>query len=82
MVGFPRVIAVEVLSNEQLRVTFEGGQRRVYDCRPLFAREEFRFLRNEGFFRAVHADPHGYGVSWNEDIDLAESELWLGGRPA
>jgi len=26
-----------------------------------------------------HADPHGYAVVWNDDIDLAESEIWLKG---
>lgn len=81
MVGFPRVVAVEALPSAQLRVTFEGGQRRVYDCGPLLERAEFRLLRDEGFFRAVRADPHGYGVVWNDGVDLAESELWLGGRP-
>lgn len=24
----------------------------------------------------------GYGVVWNDDINLAEAELWLNGKPA
>lgn len=39
----------------------------------------FRVLEDEAFFRNVHADRLGYGVSWNDAVDLAESELWLKG---
>jgi len=30
----------------------------------------------------VKADKHGYGISWNDEIDLSESELWLNGEAA
>ena len=39
--------------------------------KPVFAP-----LANGWLFRTVQVDPGGYGVSWNEEIDLAESELW------
>jgi hypothetical protein len=39
----------------------------------------FRVLKDEAFFRNVRPDDHGYGVVWSDDVDLAESELWLKG---
>ena len=33
------------------------------------------------FFRAVRVDPGGYGISWSDDIDLSEYELWVRGTP-
>ena len=32
-------------------------------------------------FRRVRADDHGYAVVWTDEIDLAESELWINGAP-
>lgn len=30
-------------------------------------------------FRNVRVDSRGYGIVWNDDLDLSESELWLNG---
>jgi hypothetical protein len=61
-------------------VEFNDGSKRLYDCRPLLDREGFDLLRTEAFFRAVRVDVGGYGVSWNDDIDLSEYELWTNGK--
>jgi len=29
----------------------------------------------------VKVDAGGYGISWNDDIDLSEYELWTNGKP-
>lgn len=79
---FPKVKSVTPLTGKRLLVGFDNGVAKVYDCTPLLEREAFRPLQNEMLFRQVHADRHGYAVIWNDDIDLAESELWLGGVPA
>ena len=74
-----KVKAVEALPDKQLRVTFADGTVKRYTCQPLLDHPSFRLLRDEAFFRAVQVDRHGYGVVWNDDVDLAESELWLHG---
>ena len=76
---YPRVRSVQVLAAERLCVTFENGEVKLYDCTPLLREPAFRRLRNEAFFRNVSPDRHGYAVSWNDEVDLAESELWLHG---
>lgn len=68
------------MPGKTLLVRFENGVQKLYDCTPLIQTEVFRPLRDEVIFRCVHADPHGYGVIWNDEIDLAESELWINGR--
>lgn len=78
--SFPRVKAVEPLSGKRLRVTFVNDTIKVYDCNPLLEQGAFQLLRDEAFFRAVSVEPHGYAVVWNDQVDLAESELWLYGQ--
>jgi len=31
-------------------------------------------------FKAVRVDPGGYGISWSDDIDISEYELWTNGE--
>jgi len=31
--------------------------------------------------QSVRVDPGGYGISWNDNIDLSEYELWTNGQP-
>lgn len=64
------------MRGKRLLVTFNDGTMKVYDCRPLLETREFEALKEEWLFRTVQADGGGYGVSWGEDIDLSESELW------
>lgn len=76
---YPKIKGVEALRSKKIRVTFQGGDVKIYDCRHLLEEEPFKALADEAFFRAVKAEKHGYGVSWNDDIDLAESEIWIKG---
>ena len=39
--------------------------------------QEFKILENnEILFSNVKVDVGGYGISWNEEIDLSCNELW------
>ncbi len=77
---YPKIQNVKPRSGKTLLVTFDNGDRRVYDCTPLLQSEAFQPLRDDAIFRCAHADSHGYGVIWTDDIDLAESEIWINGR--
>jgi hypothetical protein len=79
---YPRVQAVQPLPGKKLLITFSTGDARIYDCGPLLKEEAFRALADDGFFQKVRSDPHGYAVIWSDDVDLAESELWIHGKPA
>ncbi len=77
---YPRIESVKPLPRRRLLVIFRNGERRVFDCNPLLSDPCFTELRNDSLFKAVRVDSGGYGVSWTDEIDLSESEIWLKGR--
>lgn len=81
MEQIPKIKTVEMIGTMQLIVHFTNGVQRIYDCEPLLCRPQFHLLMNPAFFRAVRVDTGGYGILWNDDIDLSEYELWTNGKP-
>ena len=79
MTTYPKVKTVQPLAEYQLLVIFQNNDEKIYDCKPLLNEYPFTLLKNKGFFKAVKVDIGGYGISWNEEIDLSESELWQSG---
>jgi len=75
----PRIKAVTPLEGKRLLVTFVNGVQKVYDCQKILHLDRFRLLKQDAFFKAVTVDPGGYGVSWNDEMDLSEVELWNNG---
>lgn len=78
---FHTIKEVRPLEPYLLLVRFTSGESKQYDIAPLIKkREPFRPLADvEGLFRQVKTDPGGYGVSWNDEIDLSCDELWYNG---
>lgn len=78
---FHKVKSVEALPDYILSVSFTEGVQKTYDLKPLFHRfPVFQDLQNiSGLYQQVKTDPGGYGVSWNDDLDLSCDELWAGG---
>ena len=79
MPTYPKVRSVAALPNRRLKVTFVSGEVKIYNCAPLIAEDAFYPLKDEAFFKNVRVDSTGYGISWNDDVDLSESELWIRG---
>ena len=82
MEKIPKIKAVRPIGEARLLVTFERGIKKIYDCSSLLFRPQFHLLESPAFFNAVHVDPGGYGISWSDDIDLSEYELWTNGKAA
>ncbi len=57
-----------------------NGVVKIYDCANLLTTPTFFLLRDPACFRRVQVDPGGYGISWNDELDLSEAELWLHGQ--
>lgn len=78
---FHKVKAVEPLPDYMLSVQFEDGESKRYDVKPLFSKwDAFKSLQSiEGLFEQVKVDIGGYGIIWNEYIDLSCDELYYGG---
>lgn len=80
---FHKIKSATPLPDFQLLVHFADGQARRYDLSPLFDRlPPFQaMLDTPGLFQQVQVDQGGYGVSWNDDLDLSCDELWEYGQP-
>ena len=78
---FHKVKEVSVVEKYVLQVVFADGVVKKYDVEPLFSEiEAFQTLKEvQGLFELVRVDAGGYGICWNDDIDLACDELWENG---
>ncbi len=78
--NYPKIKDVKALKNRQLEVVFQNGKTKIYDCNPLLVEDIFSQLKDDYFFKNIKVDQGGYGISWNDYIDLSESELWINGN--
>ena len=64
-----------------LSVEFTNGIIKTYDVKQLANKWEiFNDLTNEHLFKCVIVEAGGYGIKWNDDLDLACNELWYNGE--
>jgi len=80
MVTYPKVKAVKSIQNKSLLITFQNDIQKIYDCSILLNNKYFIPLRDDSLFGLVKVDQGGHGISWSDEIDLSESELWLNGK--
>lgn len=78
---FHKIKGVSPLPEYRLSVQFCEGVTKLYDVKPLFDRlTAFRlFLEHPEEFSGVSVDTGGYGIVWNDDLDLSCDELWQHG---
>jgi hypothetical protein len=79
---FHTVESVEVLPDFHLRVLFRTGEKKICDIRPLFENyEPFQsFMLTHGLFEQAKVAVGGYGIYWNEDLDISCNELYISGK--
>lgn len=75
---FHKIKNVAALPDYRLSVQFSEGVTKIYDVKPLF--EElpvFAALKDDvQTFYSVSVDIGGYGIVWNDELDLSCDELW------
>lgn len=78
---FHKVKDVNALPDYRLSVQFCEGVTKIYDIKPLFEKLSVfgYFKEHEDEFFGVSADIGGYGIVWNDDLDLSCDELWENG---
>lgn len=78
---FYKIKDIKPHNNYTLIVTFENDIIKIYDVKPLFNKWDiFNALQNVvGLFEQVKVDSGGYGISWNDELDLSCNELWNNG---
>ena len=76
-----KIISVKPLEKSVLLVVFQNGIEKTYDMRnlyPIFPQFEV-FETDIELFKQVQVDVGGYGISWNDDLDLDAEDIWEDG---
>ncbi|MGE5342673.1 MAG: DUF2442 domain-containing protein [Candidatus Omnitrophota bacterium] len=76
---YPKIKNIKIADNYILMVEFDNDIQKKYDFKTKFQDAIFKDLRNPILFNQAKIDPGGYGISWNDDIDISEYELWKNG---
>ncbi len=79
---FNKIKEIYPRAGKSLAVLFANGTTKLYDMEPLIRKHPaFQPLENDELFQSASVDPGGYGVYWNDDIDISCDELWDNGHP-
>lgn len=78
---FHKVKSVSPLPDFKLSIQFCEGVTKLYDLVPLFDKiPAFNYLKdNSNEFVNVCVDVGGYGIIWDDELDLSCDELWNNG---
>lgn len=76
-----RISSVKVIEKNIIFVTFRNGIEVEYNVSQLYSSfPQFSILENNyRLFKQVKVDAGGYGISWNDELDLDAEEIWLSG---
>ncbi|MBR0045045.1 MAG: DUF2442 domain-containing protein [Synergistaceae bacterium] len=75
---FHKLKSITPLADLFLLAEFQDGTQKKYDVKPLMQKwPPFHALDYvPGLFEQVRVDAGGFGISWNDDIDLSCDELY------
>lgn len=76
-----KIASVKPTKNYVLLVNFLNGIEKEYDVRTLYPMfPQFKVFETDvDLFNRVRVDTGGYGISWNDDLDLDAEDIWEDG---
>jgi hypothetical protein len=74
-IKIPRILSAKIADSTTLLVQFSNHEWRRYDITQLWDKPMFYPLRDFNTFKNFTLDNHGYGIIWNEEIDISEYEF-------
>ena len=75
----PKIISAQAIDDRTLLVEFSNHETKKYNVSQLLKKPMFKPLENPGFFRNFSIELGGYGLVWNDEVDISEYELWENG---
>jgi hypothetical protein len=75
----PFVESVEPQDNYRLLLTFENGEKRIFDVKPYLSMRVFMPLRKTALFKTVRVVSGS--IEWRGEIDLSYDTLYLESTP-
>lgn len=76
-----RIVFVKPLDGTVLLVGFQNGIEKTYDIKNMFTMfPQMQILeKDKELFNNVVVDTGGYGISWNDELDIEAEEIWENG---
>lgn len=73
-----KITSVKPMKNSILLVEFQNGIEKTYDVKSLYSTfPQFKvFETDTDLFKCATVDIGGYGISWNDDLDLDAEDIW------
>lgn len=79
--SIPKIKEIKIDSQQyMLIVLFDNNVTKEINFNEKLNDDFYADLRNRLLFEQAKVDAGGYGVSWNDDIDISEYELWNIGK--
>ena len=75
----PKAVCVQPMENYKLLVTFDNGEQRIYDAKPLIKGDWFGKLKDLKTFNTVHIA--GLSVEWADGQDVCPDDLYYSSVP-
>jgi hypothetical protein len=76
----PDVVDVVPLANHKLALTFENGERGVFDCSEYVHKGIFKELQDERYFRMVQLWREAGTIRWPHGQDFSPDTLYLNAK--
>lgn len=78
---FNKIRHIEIRADYIIEATFVSDVVKQYDFKKLIqTHNAFMPLRSEGLFKTAKIDCGGYGICWNDEIDIDAAEIWYNGK--
>jgi hypothetical protein len=78
--NIPKIVSATAVDDHTLVIQFDNSAKKLYNVTPLFGKAMLVPLKNPALFKSVKVEQGGYAVSWNNEIDISEYELWSHGE--
>lgn len=76
-----KIMSASFIDNYIICAQFANGITKKYDLKPLFKElKQFNKLKENNLFAYGQVDVGGYGVVWDDKIDLSADEIWEKGK--
>ena len=76
----PYVKSVKPQEDYRLLLTFDNGEKRVFDLKPYFEKPVFKKLKDTTLFKTVRVVSGS--LEWQGEVDLSYDTLYLESEPA
>ena len=75
------ITEIKTLNNFEIQATFADGEVVVFDVKTMLEKYPvFHQLENKELFDNLKIDGVGYGVSWNDELDLSSDGIYARGK--